>query len=186
MIYIYDYSHIIIIGSAGSGKSWLAKRVAALTGYPLSHLDVEFWQPGWVKTPKEDWISRQQQLISRDKWIIDGHYQSTLELRFQAADLVIFLDINRWICILGALSRHGKKRSDLPDYLNERLDGEFVEFCKWIWNFPGNGRKKTLSLHQKYPEKEFLVFSSRRQMKAMLRTWQNSRQHEQGITPSQR
>ncbi len=37
-----------------------------------------------------------------------------------AADLVIFLDINRFICMWSALKRHGKRRSDLPDYLEEK------------------------------------------------------------------
>ncbi|MCL2545878.1 MAG: hypothetical protein FWE06_01620 [Oscillospiraceae bacterium] len=44
---IQDYKKIAIVGSPGSGKSWLSKKIAALTGYPLHHLDVEFWKPGW-------------------------------------------------------------------------------------------------------------------------------------------
>ena len=34
----------------------LAKQIADTTGYPLYHLDVEFWRPGWIMTPREEKI----------------------------------------------------------------------------------------------------------------------------------
>lgn len=160
---------IILVGSAGSGKSHMARKLAAILRYPLVHLDNEFWKPGWVKTPKEEWIAKQKRLLAGEKWIIDGNYESSLELRFEAAELVIFLDLPRVRCIWNALRRHGKKRSDLPDYLEEKLDGEFVDFCKWIWSFPKKGKRTILDLHQKYPYKPFLVIKNRRQMRRVLR-----------------
>lgn len=85
-----------------------------------------------------------------------------------ATDLVIFLDINRFICMRSAIRRHGKKRSDLPDYLEEKMDSEFVDFLKWIWSFRKNDRKNILGLHEKYPDKEFLVFKCRRAVNKFL------------------
>jgi adenylate kinase family enzyme len=165
-----QYSHIILVGSAGSGKSWLSKRIAEITGYPLFHLDNEFWLPGWEKPPKDKWLSRQQEIINGSQWIIDGNYNSSMELRFAAADLVIFLDINRFICVWRVIMRTGKKRSDLPGYLKEPhpYNKEFIEFCKWIWSFYKTGRKTITNLHAKYPEKEFLQLSSRREVRKLL------------------
>ncbi len=114
MINIRKYNKIIIVGSGGSGKSTYAKQLGIVTGLPVIHLDNEFWRPGWVETPREEWIEKQKQFISGGKWIIDGNYGGTLELRFEAADLVIFLDINRLVCVWSAARRTGKKRSDLP------------------------------------------------------------------------
>ena len=164
------YNRIILIGCMGSGKSWLSKRIAEKTGYPLFHLDVEHWKPGWVADSREEKIARQQEIISGEKWIIDGTYGSTMELRFAAADLIIYLEINRLICIWSAARRTGKKRSDLPDYLEEPklFNKEFFQFCKWIWIFPKNNKKRIMDLHEKYPEKEFLRIKSRRQVKKLL------------------
>ncbi len=156
-----DGKRIIIAGSAGSGKSWLAKRLAQATGYPLVHLDREFWQPGWIHPPREAWIARQRELMAGDRWIIDGDYRSTLELRFEAADTVVFLDIPRVVCLIGAIRRHGKKRSDLPEYLEEKFDKEFLDFLKLIWIYPRNDRPRILALHDKYPDKPFVVLKSR-------------------------
>ena len=170
---IRDYSKIILVGSGGSGKSWLSERIAALTGYRLYHLDRELWQPGWVMPSKEEKIAKQREMIKGDKWIIDGNYNSTMELRFAAADLVIFLDINRVACILSAVKRTGKKRADLPDYLTEPrvFSKEFRAFCRWIWFYPKTGRKTVMALREKYPEKDFVRIKTRREMKKLLSEW---------------
>ena len=167
------YNRIILIGCMGSGKSWLSKRIAEITGYPLFHLDVEHWKPGWVMSSKEEKIARQQEIISGEKWIIDGTYGSTMEIRFAAADLIIYLEINRFVCIWSAAKRTGKKRSDLPDYLEEPniFGKEFIKFCKWIWSYPKTERQTVINLHEKYPEKAFLRIKSRREMKRLLEKW---------------
>lgn len=171
VINIKDYNRIILVGSAGSGKSFIAKKLADITGYPLTHLDNEFWQPGWVKTPRVEWIEKQNRLMSGEQWIIDGNYDSTMELRFNATDLVIFLDINRFVCMYSAWRRHGKKRSDLPDYLDEKKNFEFMEFLRWIWIFPKTGRKTILDLHRQYPDKPFLVIKNRKEIRKILTEW---------------
>jgi len=165
------YNRIILVGSGGSGKSWLSKKIAEITGYPLFHLDAEHWKPGWVMSSNEEKVARQQEIISGEKWIIDGNYSGTMELRFAAADLIIFLDINRLVCFWSVARRAGKKRSDLPDYLEEPkiFNKEFWVFGKWVWNYRKTGGKKIMSLHEKYPEKEFLHIKSRRKVKKLLK-----------------
>lgn len=162
------YKKIILIGSAGSGKSYMSNKLAEITGLPLIHLDNEFWKPNWEKTKRGEWIEKQNQFINAKEWIIDGNYNSTMELRFAAADLVIFLDINRLVCIWGAIKRHGKKRSDLPDYLEEKFDKEFFDFCKLIWNFKNTDKNKILALHEKYTDKKFITIKNRKEVNNYL------------------
>jgi adenylate kinase family enzyme len=164
------YDRIILVGSAGSGKSWLATRIAERIGYPLFHLDKEFWLPNWVMTPNPEKIVRTGEMVSGEQWIIDGNYDGTMELRFAAADLIVFLDINRIVCILSAARRAGRKRPDLPDYLQESplWSRDFREFATWIWNFPRDGRPTILQLQAKYPEKRFIHLKTRRQVRQLL------------------
>ena len=170
---VRDYDKIILVGCGGSGKSWMAKHLAELTGYPLYHLDKELWQPGWVMPPREEKIAKQQEMMKGEQWIIEGNYNSTMELRYASADLIIFLDINRIICILSAAKRTGKKRSDLPDYLEEpkAFSKDFFQFCKWIWTYPKTGKITVMSLHEKYPDKTFLHIKTRRKVKILLKEW---------------
>lgn len=169
-VYFKNYNRIIIVGNSGSGKSWLSKRIGKLTGYPVYHLDKEFWQPGWVMPSKEEKIIKQQEMMSGEQWIIDGNYNSTMEMRFAKADLIVFLDINRFICILRAMKRTGKKRSDLPDYLEEpkAFSKDFFDFCKCIWSYPKVGRQTVMILHEKYSEKMFLHIKKRSSIKELL------------------
>ena len=177
MINIMDYSRIIIVGSGGSGKSWLGKQLAKVTGYPLFHLDTEHWKPGWVQSSKEEKIARQNEIISGDKWIIDGNYGSTMEIRFAAAELVIFLDLSRIICAISVIRRHGKKRPDLPDYLEESgiFSKDSREFFKWVWSYPKTGRKTVMALKEKYPDKAFLQIKTRREVRKLLKAWGEAR-----------
>ena len=48
MVDIHKYDKIQIIGGAGSGKSWLAIKVAEITLYPRFHLDAEFHTSNWM------------------------------------------------------------------------------------------------------------------------------------------
>ena len=165
------YNRIILIGSPGSGKSWLAKRINIITGLPLIHLDKEYHLPNWETPPRDEWDKKIQSFISGEKWIIDGNYNRTMEPRFAAADLVIWLDVNRLVCLISAAKRTGKKRSDLPEYLEEPpfWSRDFFKFAaKSIWTFSKWGKKTIVGLRDKYPEKEFLHIKGRREIARLL------------------
>lgn len=170
---IFGYNRIIIVGNNGSGKSFLSKELSLITGLPLVHLDIEFWRPNWEKPPKEEWIKKQMQLTAKEKWIIDGNHTDTMEMRLKSADMVIFLDINRFVCLFSVLLRTGKKRSDTPQYLEEKLDKGFLRLCKGLWCFSKTRKLTIMNLHEKYPNKPFFVINSRRIMKKLLHQWRD-------------
>jgi adenylate kinase family enzyme len=172
---IMECKRIIVVGNNGSGKSFLSRELSAITGLPLVHLDVEFWRPNWEMPSKEEWVKRQSELIAAKRWILDGTHQATMEPRFKEADLVIFLDMNRLVCLFGVLTRIGRKRPDMPQYLEEKLDRQFFQFCRRLWSFPKMGRRTILGLHAKYPDKPFLVIEGRRKMKKLLRKWREAK-----------
>ena len=113
-------------------------------------------------------MEKQEKMTAGEGWIIDGHYKSTLELRFAACDTVIFMDINRLVCIFNAIRRQGKKRSDLPEYLSEKVDKDFFDFLKWIWAFPKTNRSAVLAMHEKYAEKTFIVVKNLREARMLV------------------
>jgi len=150
-----DYPRIALIGCPGSGKSTLAREIAERTGHPVIYMDYEYWQPGWVPVPKDEFTARQEQWIQGERWIIDGFYGSTLQLRYSAADLVIFLDLPRWLCFLRVMKRHGTPRPDLRPGLEQgegKLSKDAVQF---FWSILRNRRKdqrRIHALHEKYPD----------------------------------
>lgn len=112
---------IHVTGNAGSGKTTLGKAIATKIGIDLYGLDRIVWKPGWVKTPLEEKQERIQKLIENKKWVIEGVSGQV----FKSAELIVFLDIPLWKCILNILMRFAqnglKTRSDLPENCPEYL-----------------------------------------------------------------
>ena len=105
---------VIVIGCPGSGKSTLSRALHQATGIPLFHLDMMYWIEDRKVVEKSVFRARLSETLQKDTWIIDGNYGSTMELRLQACDTVIFLDYPPEICLEGVRQRRGKPRSDIP------------------------------------------------------------------------
>ena len=96
---------VLIVGAGGVGKSTLARELERRTGLPIVHLDREYWRPGWVATPDDEWRHRVGELIEADAWIMDGNYGGTMELRASACDTLIFLDLPTPRSLFGVVRR---------------------------------------------------------------------------------
>jgi adenylate kinase family enzyme len=163
---------ITIIGSSGAGKSTLAKRLSQKLDLRVIHLDSLYWQPGWIPRLTADWIDLQRELLQRDRWIVDGNYLSTMDLRLEAADTIIFLDFKRSLCLWRVVKRYlkyrGRTRSDMGSDCPERLT---LDFLQWVWNFQGRSRPKILAkleAHQQSKAKEIFILQNPKQVSAFL------------------
>ena len=74
---------IIVIGCPGAGKSTLARRLRDETGLPLYYLDMIWHKPDQTTVSRDEFDNRLREIVSGDKWIVDGNYGRTLEMRFQ-------------------------------------------------------------------------------------------------------
>lgn len=128
---------VLILGPSGSGKSTLGERLGRILGIPVVHLDQHYWKPNWVDTPKDEWRVKVSDLIKSDSWVMDGNYTSTLRLRAEAADTIIFIDIPRRLSYLRIFTRflrfRGKTRPDVTEDCPEKID---LDFIRWIWDYP--------------------------------------------------
>ena len=110
--------------------------MGSILNLPVIHLDQEFWQPGWVKTESEIWLNKVSQIAAGDKWIIDGTYDTSLDLRLPRADTVIFLDFPTLPCLWRIAKRiigsYHKIRPDMAPGCPEQIDFEFIKF---VWNY---------------------------------------------------
>lgn len=80
---------IMVIGvSAGVGKSTFARRLGDHLNIEVYHLDTFYWKPGWVEAPLEEFISAQKKVLSHDKWIMEGNYSHSFNLRSELADTI--------------------------------------------------------------------------------------------------
>jgi len=160
---------IMVVGSPGSGKSTFSRKLAEISGLPLIHLDKEFWNDGWIETPRVEWVKKQRSLLEGAEWIVDGNYGGTMDIRLEKADTIICFKLSRAVCLLSYFKRVitniGKVRPDMPEGCPEKFD---FEFMKYIWDFPNKSGQKNINRLDEIKDKQIMVFKNRRQAKQFL------------------
>ncbi len=163
-----DKKRILIMGCAGSGKSTLAKTLGEKLNIEICHLDKLFYKPNWEEEDKEVFILKQKEIIEKDQWIIDGNYRHTLDLRLERCQLVIYLDYNRLVSILGIYKRYkkykGVQRDTIATGCFEKLDKDFLS---WAWHFKKQSKPILMEMIKKH-NVEMIVFKTRRALKRWL------------------
>ena len=157
---------IIVIGCPGSGKSYFSKILSEKINIKKYHLDLLFWKENWTPTPRNEFIEIIKNILKEDSYIIDGNYSSSLDIRFKDADTIFFLDMPTELCLASEKQRRGKKREDLPSYLEEV--GEDEEFTNLIKDFSKEKRQQILSLIEKYINKNIIIFKTRKEVNNYL------------------
>jgi len=149
------------------------------------HLDQHFWRPGWVEPSKDVWRDQVEELLKGERWIIDGNYGGTIELRLMHCDTVIFLDFPRHLCtyrvIKRAINYRGRTRPDLGEGCPEKVDWDFI---KWTWNYPTRSRPRVLERLAKVEGRVRVIMlrSSREVEKFLLDVGQDSRSVSQRVS----
>lgn len=158
---------IIIIGSPGSGKSTFARKLQNITGIPLYHLDMIWHKPDKTNISQKDFDIQLHKILTKNKWIIDGNYQRTLELRIKECDTVFLLDFPLETCLSGAKCRVGKKREDFP-WIETELDEEFRQE---IIHFPKDQLPQIYEIIKQNQEgKKIVIFKSRDESDRFLKS----------------
>lgn len=130
---------VAIVGSGGAGKSTWARALADRTGLPLTHLDRHFWRPGWEEMPRDEWRAFQQELVAEPRWILDGNYGGTMDIRLPAADTVFIFGIHHARCTASVIRRTLRDlgKPTQADGCPERFK---LDFLRYVWTYPKKAR----------------------------------------------
>lgn len=101
---------IAVMGYSGAGKYTLAKKLGRLYDCPILHLDRIQFEPGWKERDREEAKRMAESFLDENQdtgWIIDGNYAKFCqERRLEEADLIVFMDYTRRICLWQAVKRY--------------------------------------------------------------------------------
>ncbi len=95
------YHRIHVLGGPGSGKSFVAAKIAASYGMEAYDLDELFWDPAApTYGARADPETRDQALaalVRQDAWVIEGAYYKWLTPSFERAELIMLLTPPVWL-----------------------------------------------------------------------------------------
>ena len=132
---------ISVVGNSGSGKTTVARRLAATLGVPHLELDSVFHQPGWQPLETGEFRRVVSEFTGAPGWVVDGNYSKVLDIIWGRADTVVWLDPPRRLVMRRVISRTLRRtitRQELWNGNREpwtnlyRLDPE-QSILRWAW-----------------------------------------------------
>jgi adenylate kinase family enzyme len=169
---------VSVVGNAGSGKTRLARALAARLGVPHVELDSIFHQPDWTQLPTDEFRRRVRDAVTGDGWVIDGNYSAVRDLIWERADTVIWLDLPRplvmWQVVARTLRRMAT-REELWNANRERwrnlLDAdESIVAWAWAQHAKYRDRYATAAAAPEYRQLTFIRLASRAEAARFLRS----------------
>lgn len=130
-------NRVAIVGCSGGGKSTLARALGAKYGLPVIHLDVLFWEPGWVESDPLRFREAVEAAVAAERWVSDGNFTGASAMRLARADTIIWIEppmmLCLWRAVWRALTAFGRARSDMAPGCREKVDLAFYRYI-WTWN----------------------------------------------------
>lgn len=122
-------NRVAIVGACGSGKSHVAREFGRILNVPVTHLDDIYFDDAWNTLPRKEFAAAQHELVAAPRWVIDGNYNSTLDIRLRACDTVVMMDVPTWAALRGVLSRqvrHGAGQH--PSGIYNRINWSVITY----------------------------------------------------------
>jgi adenylate kinase family enzyme len=92
-------SRICVVGTSGSGKTYVARALAEQLGLAYVCNDAIIWRPDWQPTPEAQRLAEFEAATRDGRWTFDGNlnpYSPLDRLALERCDTLVWLDLPRW------------------------------------------------------------------------------------------
>lgn len=153
---------IHIIGGSGTGKTHLANILCEKYNIPHHDLDNIFWDNSshqyGVKTSIDRRTELLHEILEKKDWILEGVYYSWLEESFEQADIILVLDIPKYI-YKGRIIRRFIKRKFGIEHGRKETMKSLIDLLKWTDKFQKTTLPEVYSTLTKYKAKTVILDS---------------------------
>ena len=106
-----DLTRTLIIGNSGSGKSWLAQRLAEQMRVPWTDLDLIHWlsDEHSIARPRAEALAMARIAASKERWVIEGVYGWIVSELLHRATALVWLTVDDETCIANIRQREAKR-----------------------------------------------------------------------------
>ena len=123
---------LAILGNSGSGKSSLARAIAAACGVAVLDLDTVAWEQGGDGEPRlaVDAADRVAAFCSsHDGWIVEGCYADLVTAALSFSPRLLFLNPGRAVCLANCRARPWEPHK-YPS--PEAQDANLAQLLEWV------------------------------------------------------
>jgi adenylate kinase family enzyme len=134
----YQPSRVIVAGTAGSGKTTMAARIAEVLGLQHVEIDALFHGPDW--TPRPTFLEDVHRFAAEPAWVTEWQYSSARAHLAARADLVVWLDLPKRVVMLQVIRRTLTRRLRRQHLWNGNIepplrtiltDPDYI--VRWAW-----------------------------------------------------
>lgn len=163
---------IHIIGSVGSGKTTLARRLSAELGLPFYELDNVVWKrtpEGDVRRTDEERDACLAEIVGADKWITEGAHQSDwIGPCLERAEVIVFLDKPYSTRLRRIVSRFIRQKTGREQANYKPTWTILWRMFRWNHRFQRVGRLEAMELLQPYEHKMLILKNNRLSYSSIL------------------
>lgn len=139
---------ILVIGTTGSGKTTLARALAARLGLPHGEQDAWNHLPGWQEAPLGEFRARVAAFTAQPAWVMDGNYSKARDLGWTRADTLVWLDYPGQVVFVRLLTRTLRRSLTREELWNGNRERLYVQFTRdgilaWFFRTHWKRRRET-------------------------------------------
>ena len=147
----------LIVGTVGSGKTELSKRLSDLLNVPHVELDAYRHGPDWTETPDDEFRDRLADALQRDSWIADGNYSVARDVVWPRGQTLVWLDYPITLVMWRLLRRTLRRSLQRQELWNGNRETLFRHFFSrqslFLWALQSHWlRRKTIPSALARPE----------------------------------
>lgn len=146
---------IRIVGSVGSGKTTLARKLALQKGIDMYSLDDVVWSrgpEGDIRNSDEQRDAEMVDILLQPNWIIEGSHLGWSMKTFEEADQIIFLHPSLPIRIYRISSRFFKQKRGIEETSYTPTWRMYGRMFKWTYQFETIYKMQLRDILKKSPE----------------------------------
>ena len=102
-------ARLVIVGTSCTGKTTLARELSRILRAPCIELDSIHWRPAWQPRPEEEFRQMVSEVVSGERWVIDGNYSRVRDIVWARGTTIIWLNYPFRIVLWRALCRSVKR-----------------------------------------------------------------------------